>query len=545
MKSIKDYPGKYTYFIVLSIFTAAGNMGVIYMVNQIINNYFSGTPVVQFKYLLYFTLCLLLFFTCRWLVSLGIVRFTQKLLRETRLEVLRMVIRSTFESLGRNKERIFMSLTRDVDIVVNASINVVDIVTNAVVILICLIYMATLSWKLLLCMLGLIAFTLLIYFLSEKRARQLFKAAFVFNEQFVKYLNEILGGFKEITMERKKGFEILDSHIDGSVRQASGLYQKAQVNFLTNRIIGQMAFYIFIGLLLLFLGDLFNISKGVTVNFIFLILYIWSPIETVVLLIPNFSQAGVSVKRLAELESRIMVDKAADIRFPGRAVFTKLELNDISYKYASAKKEQEDAEFGIGPLDFILEKGDVVFISGGNGSGKTTFMNVLTGIFKNAEGQISVDGERIPDPQSYDYQSLFAPVFQDFHLFDQCYGIENIDVEKANEYLRLFGIDNKVTFDGNRFASINLSAGQRKRLALICSMLEKKPVLVLDEFAADQDPDFKRRFYTQIIPYLKMQEFTLVAITHDDNYYQYADKLYKMDSGRLNEVMLETQTQTI
>ena len=128
---------------------------------------------------------------------------------------------------------------------------------------------------------------------------------------------------------------------------------------------------------------------------------------------------------------------------------------------------------------------------------------------------------------------LFAPVFSDFHLFDEIYGISNIPTEKANAYLKIFEIEDKIYFDSYKFSNIKLSTGQRKRLALISAMLEKKPILILDEFAADQDPYFKKKFYTEIIPFIRSEGFTIVAITHDDNYYQYCTKRYKMDGGKM------------
>lgn len=532
----KSYLKKYLFFATLSVLAALGNMGVVFMINKIVAGYFADVRVLPGRYLVYFLLSLVLFFTCRWLVSIGIIGLTQKLLRKTRIEVLQMVLRSSFNALVRSKERIFTALTRDTDNIVNASVNLVDILTNLLVVVICFIYMGILSWKLLVCMVGLIAFTVMIYFFSERKARRLFALAMTQNDRFVKYLGEILSGFKEITMERRKGLDITDKHISKAIGTSSSLYQKAQVNLLNNRIIGQMAFYIFISLVMLFLGEWFNVGRPVLVNFIFLVLYVWGPIETVVLLIPSLSQASASFKRLEALEgqmvgSAVVLEQTPAISTP----FLKLQLKEISYKYESGEEKSQEPAFSVGPIDFEVDPGEIIFISGGNGSGKTTFINVLVGIYNPCEGDIYLNGEKMERSRLMDYRSLFAPVFSDFHLFDECYGIPDVSEDKANEYLKLLEVDNKVTFTDGKFSSIHLSAGQRKRLALINAVLERKPVLVLDEFAADQDPRFKRKFYTEILDYIKADGFTVVAITHDDHYYGYADRLYKMDAGRIYE----------
>jgi putative ATP-binding cassette transporter len=539
MNISKGHTGRYVYFTFMSIVAASGNMGIVYMINRIIDTYFTGKGFLLNQFLLYFLAAILIFFTCRWLVSISIIYFTQKLLRNTRMNVLKIVLRSSFLSLVRNKAFIFSALTRDTDIIVAASINLVDILTNTVVVAICFVYMGVLSWKLLLCMLGIICFTLLIYLLSEKRAQVLFEKAMKQNDLFIKYLNEILAGYKEITMERLKGIEITDRHVKGAIESGSMLNQKAQVSFLNNRIIGQISFYMFIGILLLFLGNAFGASKPVLVNFIFLILYIWGPIEGLVLQIPNLSQAKISLRRLNELERRIEEEAPETGVTSAYTSFAILSLQGISYQYD--KELNTNESFGIGPIDFQVTPGEITFISGGNGSGKTTFVNVLIGLFMCDEGDIYVDGEKIDKTRLSGYRSLFTVVFSDFHLFDECYGVAPVDKDKVKEYLEILEIDQKVTLEGTKFSTIDLSTGQRKRLALCHALLEQKPILILDEFAADQDPYFKRKFYSEILPYIKAQGFTVIAITHDDNYYSYADKLYKMESGKLFRMDVESR----
>ncbi|HET6256510.1 MAG TPA: cyclic peptide export ABC transporter [Puia sp.] len=527
----KGHLRKYLFFIALSIVSAVGNMGIVYMINRIINDYFKGTPLHLSLYLAYFVIVLAVYLTARWIVAKSIINFTQDLLSNTRTGLLRKVLRSSFNSVVSRKEKVFSALTRDTDNIVNASINLVDILTNVLVILICFVYMGILSWKILLCMLAITLFTLIIYYNTEKVARTYFEKGMVHYDSFIKYLGEVLSGFKEIVMERKKGVEIADRHFDRAVFSASDLFKRAQLGFLNTRIMGQVAFYTFITLLLLILGEAFHVSKSVTVNFVFLILYVWGPIETVILLIPNLSQARMSAKRLDALGYEIEnagVDDVVTKSFD----FNSILLEDITYSYEGKDEEGNSDQFSIGPVSFRLERGDVIFISGGNGSGKTTFMNVMIGLF-NAEGSIYVNDLKIDDLDLAGYRGMFAPVFSDFHLFDECYGVGEVDVDKANQILAILEIDAKVSLKDRKFSTVDLSAGQRKRLALFSALLERKPILVLDEFAANSDPKFKAKFYREIIQYLRAEGFTIVAITHDDDYYSYADKVYRMEFGKL------------
>jgi len=103
----------------------------------------------------------------------------------------------------------------------------------------------------------------------------------------------------------------------------------------------------------------------------------------------------------------------------------------------------------------------------------------------------------------------------------------------AEKYLDRLEISHKVSIEGGAFSTIDLSAGQRKRLALVQAYLENRPVMVFDEWAAEQDPTFRRVFYTEILPDLKRQGKTLIVISHDDRYFHLADRRITLRGGRV------------
>lgn len=529
MQYFKKHRKKYVFFAALGVLAAAGNTAVIFLVNQAISGYMGHQSFSQLQYFYYFTGALLLFFSSRWLVSSCMVNFMQQFLRETRLRVMKLLVQSMYQPVKQNKEKIYTALTRDTTNVVNASVNIVDLLTNTIIVLLCFGYMAWLSPKLLLCTAGLLVATLGIYAISQKRATALFDKAMQHDDRFIRSLNEILSGIKEVVMARNKGREIVSRHVIPAVDAGVGYNKKALVFYLNNRIVGQMAFYVFIGVLLIAADNALGVPKPTLVNFIFVLLYIWGPIETIVLLIPGLSQARLSFGRIQALEQHIEEEQESKNGVEYRG-FQQLQLQGIGYSYEARQQEEG---FAVGPVDFTLRQGEIVFIYGGNGSGKTTFINVLCGLYQPAFGEIVLDGKTIPAHDKASYRSLYATVFADFHLFEECYGIALPDEEKIQEYLRLFELEDKVSFNGKGFTSIDLSTGQRKRLALIQAMLEKKPVLVLDEFAADQDPLFRRKFYTEILEYIRAEGFSVVAITHDDAYHDCADTIYYMDYGSL------------
>jgi putative ATP-binding cassette transporter len=379
-----------------------------------------------------------------------------------------------------------------------------------------------------------VAFTgILIYHFSTRRNIGNFVVARKLENKFLLNFNAILGGFKEIFMEPKKGRAIYENKIIPTANSTLKNNTAAFTGYLNNQITGQTLFYILISSVLLFLSITLKVKPGDTVSFVFTLLYLLGSIETIMVLIPGLMRARVASNHLADLKKELERSNFENVpgnRYMSKDEFESITISKLEFSYGDVEKS-----FSIGPVNLTIEKGEAIFIYGGNGSGKTTLIHSLLGICTPSAGQIRLNNEPVGPSNYRDYKAIFSVVFNDFYLFEELYGIDNLDIQKLNFYLRLFELEEKVEFEGRSFSTTTLSMGQRKRLALITCLLEEKPVLVLDEWAADQDPYFRKKFYKEIIPLLKKDGFTIIAITHDDKYYPYADRLYKMDDGKLIE----------
>jgi putative ATP-binding cassette transporter len=128
---------------------------------------------------------------------------------------------------------------------------------------------------------------------------------------------------------------------------------------------------------------------------------------------------------------------------------------------------------------------------------------------------------------------MFTTIFADYYLFDELVQSDKALPDDANQYLERMEIAHKVSIRDGAFTTTDLSTGQRKRLALINAWLDERPVLVFDEWAADQDPTFRRVFYTELLPDLKRLGKTIIVISHDDRYFDIADQLVRMEAGRV------------
>jgi putative ATP-binding cassette transporter len=250
--------------------------------------------------------------------------------------------------------------------------------------------------------------------------------------------------------------------------------------------------------------------------------------------IPILQAADVASDNIERLEAKLraIVGETQVEPLEPRSRFDKIEMRDVVFSYMDKSSE---AVFRVGPLNFTLHSGDIVFISGGNGSGKSTFLKLLAGLYEPDSGELLLDGVRVDDTNRDAYRALIAAIFVDYHLFQRLYGIADPGPGEINRLLTQFRLTDKTRLTGGEFSTLDLSGGQRKRLALIVSLLEKRPILLLDEWTADQDPDFRRKFYDELLPELKQAGETVVVITHDDRYLAELDlpaRKLRMDEGR-------------
>ncbi len=184
----------------------------------------------------------------------------------------------------------------------------------------------------------------------------------------------------------------------------------------------------------------------------------------------------------------------------------------------------------------------MVILIGGNGSGKTTLAKVLTGLYQPDSGAILLDGVPVTELDRDRLRRLFSAVFSDFHLFPTLDGLSgpgaSLDAE-ANALIAKLELAHKVSVTGGVLSTRALSQGQRKRLALVVAYLEDRPFYLFDEWAADQDPLFREVFYRRLLPELRARGKAVLAISHDDRYFDVADRCVKLENGRLVAAEIE------
>ena len=194
----------------------------------------------------------------------------------------------------------------------------------------------------------------------------------------------------------------------------------------------------------------------------------------------------------------------------------------------------EEQGFLLGPITLKMGSGELVFIVGSNGSGKSTLAKLMTGLYAPQSGEILLNGEPITAANVEWYRQHFATTFSDVYLFDSYLGFDEDRLDReVGKYLKEFQLDHKVSVNNGVLSTTSLSQGQRKRLALLTAFLEDRPIYLFDEWASDQDPAFREMFYEQMLIQLKERGKLVIVITHDDRYFHLADRVLKLNYGRV------------
>jgi cyclic peptide transporter len=483
-----------------------------------------------------FIIALILFIQTQHYILITTTAEIEAIIHKLRIRLMDYVRRSELlplEAIGRAE--IVGAITRETAVLTQASNTLAFAAQGALLIICVTIYVAYLSF---------LAFALAVIIIGigaslfHAKTRQLAveqREASKWENKLYERLTDLLDGFKEVRLNSLRSDDLFQDIVEVS-RQAANIKIRTQSETYKRMIVLQSSLYTLLGAVAFVVPSFATLGEGAITKIVTALVFIVAACFGLVQSIPIVAAANAAADKIHQLETRLReIVGTAEVIPQTRQQFNRIEVRDVEFRYADRFAE---AAFKVGPFNFTLNRGDLVFLTGGNGSGKSTFFKLLAGYYRPDSGEIRLDGMPVSDRTRDEYRGLIAAIFPDFHLFHKLYGIPNPDLSEVDRLLAEFKLLDKTRIIGDEFSTVDLSSGQRRRLALIVSRLENRPILLLDEWAADQDPEFRRKFYFEFLPALNRAGITIVAISHDDRYIDEmkvkARRLH-MDEGRFIE----------
>jgi putative ATP-binding cassette transporter len=460
------------------------------------------------------------------------------------------------EELG--APRLLATLTGDVPVISQGLNGVTMLFTNLTIVIGVLVYLGYLSLVGLGVVAGFLVIGLLVQRFLMRRAMRHLRRSREEQDHLLGHFRSVIEGVKELKLHYPRQQAFFDQELQPSVDVQQRENTTGQIFFTAAASWSRLLFFLLIGFLLFVMSPPGGVAPGMgapgggppgggdqpwwvmdrltVVSFVFVLFFMMGPLQSFGMVFQMLARARVALRKVEELGLALDAggaDTAPGEPQPAKPTWRSLEMAGVVHAYHT---ERDGSGFALGPIDLTLRAGELTFLVGGNGSGKTTLAKLLIGLYVPESGEIRLDGQPITADNRASFRQNFSVVFNDFYLFESLLGLGSPDLDsQAQEYLTLLHLERKVKVKEGVLSTTELSKGQRKRLALLTAYLEDRPIYVFDEWAADQDPQFKNIFYTQLLPDLKARGKGVLVITHDERYFDLADRVIQLEDGKISK----------
>ncbi|HJT28505.1 MAG TPA: cyclic peptide export ABC transporter [Pyrinomonadaceae bacterium] len=486
-----------------------------------------------------FFACCLFIPISRFVTEMMLTRIAQGALFDLRLRVSRQILSTPLRRLEEfGIRRLMTMLTDDIPVITSTFSMLSLLCINSAVVVCGLIYLGWLSLKVLGATLILMALIITMYQLAVLRAIGYYRQARLDGDVLFEHFRALTTGIKELKLHRRRRQTFINQVLSATANSARDNNRAGAAVYSLAASVGQGMMYSTIGIILFGIPLIWNFDSQILIGYTLTLVFIMTPLQIIMTQVPSIGRASVGLERINELGLKLStsgVEEDARAIPPSLPVIDSLELCGVVHTY---RREDEDTPFRLGPIEMTVARGELLFLTGGNGSGKTTLAKIIAGLYVPEAGEVRLNGETITESNREFYREHFSMVFSDFYLFSTLMGLEHPQLDQqAHDYLSTLQLSNKVKIKDGALSTLELSQGQRKRLALLTAYLEDRPIYIFDEWAADQDPQFKEIFYKKLLPELKLRNKAVVVISHDDHYYYVADRIIKLDYGQVDDVL--------
>lgn len=517
---------------ITSVFTGLFSTLVIKTIHKAIQ----GGPFDQSSFIRTFFVYWILYGTLSIISSYAVSLLTQKIIHKLRVKLSSGILKTQFETIERNQQKMLPILTEDVKTIAHSIDRLPSVTTGLATVIGILVYMV---WYSPLLSAATVVIFFVVYLFSKATLPYVRKYADEARNHLTDLFEQFHGlvfGIKELALNKKSQNKFLNDFIIPTSDQQNRSYLKESVvSSIMNRATDMI---LLLGMAALIIG-VFQ-TGFVTLDFfgeyLTLVLFTMAPLSTAAGFFSGLKRMEVALLQIEEVGLELGKNSQESegvnpLKKSGGS--NPISLKALEHSYYHSDKDQH---FTMGPIDLTIKDGETLFIVGGNGSGKTTLAKLLLGLYHPLAGKVEYYGQEVTSKNIFSYRANFSAVFTDSYIFKTFLDVEETFLnEQGNKLLKMFHLENKVKIEEHGFSTKSLSEGQKKRLSLIISILENKDIYLFDEWAANQDPLFKEIFYTEIIPYLKVSGKTQIIISHDDQYFHLADRVIKLQDGKVSQ----------
>jgi putative ATP-binding cassette transporter len=514
------------------VFAGLTNAGVLAIINAAAEN--ASNQETNDRLLLLFGIAIALYVVAQRYILVTSITEVERILGGIRVQVADNVRKADLESLENlGRSEIFGVVARETQNISQAASTIVMATQSLMMVIFSIGYLALLSKTAFFITVGVCGVGIAMHMQRARSLTRLLGEAQRKENEFLGLLTHLLDGFKEVSLRKARGADLFQ-HLRAVSGNVEAVKTRSGREFSSHFLFAQLLVYGLLGAIVFLLPRVSPEYSGVVLKLTAAVLFIIGPLGGIVNAVPIFSAANVAAQNIFDIEAHLKASGPSNQNgrpeAPPPAPFKNIRLQKTMFEYPDRGR---GSVFRLGPIDLEVAAGEMLFIVGGNGSGKSTLMKALTGLYHPQSGAVTMDDTLVTPETATWYRSHFAAVFSEYHLFDRLYGLGDVPAERVSELLTLMQISHKTAYENGRFTTLDLSHGQRKRLALLVALLEERPILVLDEWAADQDPPFRQFFYETLLPQLKREGKTIIAVTHDDKYFPLADRVVKMEYGAI------------
>jgi putative pyoverdin transport system ATP-binding/permease protein len=543
---------------VIGAISGGGNAVTISLINRAIHE--SAFPSAA----LYFAILSVSVLITSIISQFLLIDISQTAIHKLRLQISDSIMSSPLahlEHMGEN--RLLATAIEDIRSLSHSLSAIPIICVESATVIVALAYLAWLSGTMFAITVFISAISIGYVQTRVKQAHQLFQSSRHEEDNLLKHFQAITKGIKELKLNRSRREDFATNHLGTTVDTLRTKNITAMRSMAIANSLGQFGQFATLGFIVFGLPWLMHVPTSMLASYVLISSFLSMPLQNMLVRIPDLLRANIALNKIEMLKLSLVDEDSMMTNYSYNINLTaKIELDRVTYVYQPEEPKklpqlppvgkppagkpprhpdrlpQLELEKGflLGPISMTFEPGTVTFIVGGNGSGKSTLAKLITGLYTPESGDIYLNDELITDRDREWYRQHFSAIFSDFHLFEQCLGFDNrINLDRDVEnYLRELQLDRKVSVRDGKFSTIDLSQGQRKRLALLNAYLEDRPIYLFDEWASDQDPLFRDLFYNQILANLKARGKTILVISHDDRYFHLADRTIKLDYGTIS-----------